>query len=106
MTAVESPHQFNRGAYYLLILLLALPGPLEAAQKRSQAVVREFIRLVPCPVAGPGSCFQKGFEADHRWPICAYGADAVWNLQWLSIEEHDRKTVLDLRACAMFRAVR
>ena len=30
MTAVESPHQFNRGAYYLLILLLALPGALEA----------------------------------------------------------------------------
>lgn len=90
---------------FLAIALLAVPCPLEAAQKRSRAVVREFARQAPCPLPGPGSCFKRGFEADHRIPICAGGRDEVWQLQWLTIEDHNRKTVLDLRMCAALRAI-
>lgn len=89
----------------LLALSGAITGPTEAASYRSRAVVAEFIKATPCPSPGPGSCFHKHYEADHRIPLCFGGADAIWNLQWLSIKEHDAKTILDLRACAMKRKV-
>lgn len=89
-----------------VIAVLALSCPVEAAQRRSAKVLREFQRQVPCPATGlkKGPC--RGWERDHRIPLCLGGRDEPWQLQWLTIRDHDVKTVLDLRMCAAVRALR
>ena len=59
----------------------------------------ESCNLQPCPATGQprGAC--PGYQVDHRTPLCNGGADRVDNLQWLSIEEHKRKTRIDVRSC-------
>jgi 5-methylcytosine-specific restriction endonuclease McrA len=70
-----------------------------AASKRDPAVRREFQRLNPCPSTGKRSGACPGWQRDHVVPLCFYGADAVWNLQWLTVEEHKKKTKLDIKVC-------
>lgn len=89
----------------LALLALLLTAPSDAAQ-RNQAVRAEFERLVPCPIEGPGTCARKGYEADHMEPICAGGKDVVENLQWLSKEQHQLKTKIDVLRCAVIREKR
>jgi len=36
---------------------------------------------------------------DHITPLCAGGADAVENLQWITKEAHKAKTRIDVRNC-------
>jgi hypothetical protein len=33
-----------------------------------------------------------GYQRDHRVPLCRDGADAVGNMQWLTVEAHKDKT--------------
>ena len=82
----------------LALLLLALPGALEASQKRSQKVLREFRAVTICPSTGqPGRC--RTHQIDHRVPLCFVWIDELWNLQYLSIAEHKAKTRLDRKVC-------
>jgi hypothetical protein len=55
--------------------------------KRSAAVKREFRRDHPCPSTGLtyGRC--DDYVLDHVIPLCKGGPDAVWNLQWQSLED-------------------
>ena len=50
---------------------------------RSQAVVRAFKRIHPCPNTGlpTGSCV--GWAVDHVIPLASGGCDYVSNMQWL-----------------------
>jgi hypothetical protein len=82
----------------LALSALALPA-YAADAKRSQAVRAEFQRENPCPSTGAtrGKC--PGYQADHRIAICAGGADRAGNLQWLTIEDHKRKTKRDVMEC-------
>lgn len=41
----------------------------------------------------------KGYEVDHRVPLCAGGADRPSNMQLLSKEVHKAKTRGDIKAC-------
>lgn len=87
-------------AYTLLMVLLAVSGPVEARSVRDPEVRRVFMKLHPCPSTGKtrGKC--PGFQADHRWPICFHnGPDAPWNMQWLSVKDHREKTKLDVKVC-------
>lgn len=84
---------------WLLIAALGLPWPAEAAQKRSQAVAREFQLQAPCPSTASRKGRCPGYERDHRIPLCFYGPDAVWNLQWLTIQAHREKTKMDVKVC-------
>ncbi len=70
-----------------------------SAAPRSRIVLHDFQRANPCPAtdARRGRC--PGHEIDHIQPLCAGGADAVENLQWLTHEEHARKTKRDVAAC-------
>lgn len=82
-----------------LAALLAAAGPGASAAERSKAVKAEFQRANPCPSTGAkrGAC--PGYQADHRIALCAGGADLAGNLQWLTVEEHKRKTQQDLIEC-------
>lgn len=80
------------------ILLAALLASAHAAD-RSRAVRGEFQRKNPCPSTGAARGACPGWQADHRIPICAGGADRAGNLQWLTVEEHKRKTKLDVMEC-------
>ena len=83
----------------LLVLTLGLYPGLADAGKRSAAVRAEFQRSNPCPSTGAPRGRCPGWQADHRHALCLGGADVPENLQWLTIEEHKRKTRVDVRLC-------
>jgi hypothetical protein len=70
---------------------------------RNPETPRAFQRAVPCPATGLryGAC--PGWERDHVKPLCAGGPDTVANMQWLTKEQHARKTRLDVQRCRYFR---
>ncbi len=78
-------------------------GLVPASEQRSRAEIRAFQRVNPCPSTGKprGAC--PGYQVDHVTPLCAYGADTVENMQWLTIEEHRYKTRTDVRVCRQLR---
>lgn len=71
----------------------------EARIQRSPAEVSAFKRLYPCPSTGlkRGAC--PGYHVDHMIALCAGGPDAVVNMQWLTVEDHRFKTLVDVREC-------
>jgi len=85
----------------VLLLGLALIAGVQAAEpiKRSAAVRSEFQRHNPCPATGKRQGRCPGYEIDHVRALCAGGADSSGNLQWLTVEEHRRKTKVDVREC-------
>lgn len=88
-----------------LALILALCAPAEARQARSKAVLREFRAAHECPSTGlkTGPCPE---QIDHRWPLCAGGADSPENLRYLSVPDHKAKTKLDIKGCNILRSAR
>jgi len=96
----------------LTTALLLAADPSAAAQNRNPAVREAFVAANPCPDPAaraivellwlrPGAC--PGWEVDHAEPLCAGGADAIENLQWLTVEQHRLKTKIDVRRCAVLR---
>ena len=61
--------------------------------KRSQEAKRSFLKqhgLTKVP---------KGYEVDHRVPLCAGGSDSPSNMQLLTKAQHRAKTVGDVKSC-------
>lgn len=85
-------------------LLLAFAGAAFSSP-RSPALRAEFQRIEACPATGQhrGPC--PGYEVDHAVPLCLGGprVDIISNLQWLSVEDHRRKTVRDIDLCRQAR---
>ena len=81
------------------ILAALLPGVGEAKSYRDPEVVREWRKDHPCPVVGPGTCFQKGYAVDHVIALECGGADAGYNLAWFNNESHKIKTRYDNARC-------
>ncbi len=67
--------------------------------KRDPAQRAEFMRAHPCPATGRGSGACPGYQVDHILALCAGGADAAANMQWLEVELHKIKTRSDAAAC-------
>lgn len=67
--------------------------------RRDPAQRAAFQRANPCPstLSRRGPC--PGYQVDHIVALCAGGADAPANMQWLSIARHRLKTTNDIRAC-------
>ena len=82
-----------------LILAAQLIPQAEARIQRSAAEVLAFKRSSPCPSTGlrRGAC--PGHHVDHVIPLCAGGLDAKANMQWITIEDHRFKTLVDVREC-------
>lgn len=67
--------------------------------KRSSHQVKLFKQANPCPATGLpyGRC--DGYEVDHIVPLSCCGMDRPENMQWLTLEAHDAKTLIDNRVC-------
>lgn len=74
------------------------------AVERSRQARAEFVRANPCPATGRvgGAC--AGYQVDHVRSLCAGGVDSPSNMQWLSIEDHRKKTANDIAICRAQRA--
>ena len=83
--------------YVLLALLLC--GSVEAKSYRDPQVRAAFMLQHPCPSTGKTRGRCDGWQVDHRLPLCFYGVDELWNLQWLTVKEHREKTKLDVKVC-------
>lgn len=89
------------GQTLALSLALVLAAPADARIPRSKVTVAEFKRANPCPANGArrGAC--PGWQVDHVVALCAGGADAKENMQWLTIVDHKKKTKLDVMKCRL-----
>lgn len=87
----------NRHAAALAALLLF--GAAEAKTPRSRQAIAEFKKEQPCPANGNryGPC--PGWQIDHRIPLKCNGADDPSNMQWLTVEDHKKKTAREARLC-------
>lgn len=80
-------------------LLLGQCIDAEAKQQRSREVTREFQQKNPCPSTGKRSGPCPGYQKDHRHALGCGGSDSTGNLQWLTVEEHARKTAYERKTC-------
>lgn len=81
---------------------LACTAALSAwANPRSPALRAEFQRLVPCPATGASRGPCAGWERDHLIALCLTGpgGDIISNYQWLTVEDHKKKTRRDVELC-------
>lgn len=69
------------------------------AEARSRKAVADFKKHQPCPVTGKprGAC--PGWQVDHRIPLKCGGPDDQSNMQWLTVQDHKRKTAREARWC-------
>lgn len=102
------PAKVMLSALRIGLLGMALIAGAQAVEpvKRSAAVRSEFQRHNPCPATGKRQGRCPGYEIDHVHALCAGGPDRAENLQWLTVEEHSRKTRVDVRECRRQRSQR
>lgn len=95
-----------------LSILLSLCMQAEAKSYRDPKIRAEFQRLNPCPnkewQIRPGTQGGRrgacpGWQVDHIEPLCSGAKDELQNLQWLSVEQHRLKTLVDIQRCAIIR---
>lgn len=81
-----------------VLVSLLISAPIDAAQ-RSKAAIAEFKRLQPCPANGNryGPC--PGWQIDHIVPLKCAGPDDPGNMQWLTVQDHKKKTAREARLC-------
>lgn len=60
--------------------------------KRSRATIHEFRQGHPCPATGKSLGRCPGYEIDHIIPLKLGGCDLVDNMQWLTIQDHKKKS--------------
>ena len=81
-----------------LALLLWFDASLSAREYvRSGRVHRAFLQQTGYPQGRPG------FVADHIFPLCAGGKDAVDNLQWQTVAAAHVKDVAEWTLCRQIR---
>lgn len=73
--------------------------------KRSSYQVKKFKKANPCPVTNLSTGRCPGYEVDHIVPLACCGADTPANTpantQWLTIKQHDIKTITDNKECRL-----
>lgn len=86
-------------AYAAAIGICFLSNRAEARIHRSSEAIAQFKREHPCPANGNryGPC--PGWQIDHKIPLKCDGADHPVNMQWLTVEEHKKKTSREARWC-------
>lgn len=83
----------------LLCAITLTAAVVAGAAPRSTAVRAEFQRQQPCPATGAKRDACPGWQVDHVVPLKCNGADAITNMQWLTVEEHKQKTKREARLC-------
>lgn len=88
---------YKKGVIVALIFALFFCATAESKTQRSRAQVTAFLRQHGFKRTPPG------YQVDHIIPLCAGGADTPENMQLLTVEEHQRKTKVDLWLCRWLR---
>ena len=96
---VATPRMLKAALIAVLVLLAVDSRAVLGAQRRDPVVRAEFQRQNPCPSTGKTSGACPGWQRDHRIPLRFYGPDAIWNIQWLTLDQHREKTRLDVKVC-------
>lgn len=91
MKALSTTGLNRIGTLFCIIFLCyttaaSIPRNDDGRIKRNPAVVREFKRMTGYPDG------RKGYEIDHITPLKRGGCDSIENLQWISVEDHRRKS--------------
>jgi hypothetical protein len=87
-------------AVLALLLVAGLSANVSAHEYvRSAAVHRAFLKTTGYPEGRPG------WVADHIFPLCAGGKDALENLQWQTIEDARVKDRAEKRLCRQLRVL-
>lgn len=81
-----------------------IPRDGEGKIIRSASVIRQFKATHPCPATGQIQKSCPGYIIDHILPLCAYGPDAIENLQWQTKAESKKKDILENRQCRAIKA--
>ncbi len=100
-----------RLAFLILMLAIVAEGaegcvpPRDAAGKilRSQAAVRQYRRVNPCPATGKTTGACPGYVVDHVWPLCACGRDHPSNMAWMRIDQAKVKDAWERDVCRDIR---
>ncbi len=88
--------------FFLLVGLLgALFDCATLAFARERAPIRAFRKEHPCPATSKTTGACPGWVVDHRYPLCAGGADDPSNLQWEPKEHSFTKDRLEREVCAL-----
>ena len=89
----------NKPSAALLAGLVLFAFAAEAKTPRTKQAIAAFKKEQPCPANGNryGPC--PGWQIDHITPLKCNGADATANMQWLTVEDHKRKTARESRIC-------
>jgi hypothetical protein len=80
-------------------ILAVTASTVAPAFDRSPTVRAEFVRLNPCPSTGAtrGPC--PGWHVDHIEALVCGGRDELANLQWLPVDAHREKTLVEVKLC-------
>ncbi len=87
----------------LLLLLTVLPADASHRHVRGRAIHGAFMLEHPCPSTGRSYGACPGYTADHVWPLCAGGVDAVNNLAWEQTMESVRKDAEERALCTQMQ---
>lgn len=89
--------------HVLFLVLILLSSEANAKVVRSRAPLLEFRKHNVCPGTNRLEIHTPcvGYVIDHKWPLCAGGADSPENLQWQTIEQAKIKDKLELEVCRL-----
>lgn len=96
--------RFSASVAILFVAAAPFCDWVDARILRSPAEVSAFRRLNPCPSTGLARGACPGYHVDHIIALCAGGADSVVNMQWITVEDHRFKTLVDVRECRRLAA--
>ena len=74
-----------------------LSSGTSSENKRSSSARNTFRRNNPCPATGRTTGACPGYHVDHKTPLACGGADADYNMQWLTAEQNLRKGSMGCR---------
>ena len=86
-------HAYHGGVHHATHASPGVQRDTHGRIKRSQEAKRAFLRQHGL------SHVPKGYEVDHRTPLCAGGDDDPSNMQLLTKSQHRAKTRGDVKAC-------
>jgi hypothetical protein len=83
----------------LVLVAVLLVSVTEAQTSRHRAPIAAFRKANPCPATGETDGACPGYVVDHKYPLCAGGADAPENMQWQEYRESLVKDRLEIALC-------
>ena len=84
--------------FFILTLVVVLQGTAYSLP-RDETQKQAFRRNNPCPSTGAKKGACPGYQVDHKKALMNGGKDKPENMQWLSEQQHAKKTKQDIAEC-------